>query len=98
MKKAPGQGRAGPSAADALLRLGRASSEAAVRDGIAGWLDEGGMKYSPQYRTPAGTVDIHLEHRRVMIMVKRQARLDGGPMSRGNGAGRGGREIGRAHV
>lgn len=89
-KRTPSQSRAG-AAADMLLRLGTASGEAAVQDSIARWLDENRIKYSPRYRTPAGTVDIHLEHRRVMMEVRRPARLDGGPM-RGSGRGRGGRE------
>ena len=89
-KRTPSQSRAG-AAADMLLRLGTASGEAAVQDSIARWLDESRIKYSPRYRTPAGTVDIHLEHRRVMMEVRRPARLDGGPMS-GSGRGRGGRE------
>ena len=80
------------TAADMLLRLGTASSEAVVQDSIARWLGENRLKYSPQYRTPAGTVDIHLEHRRVMMEVKRPARLDGGPMRKGSGSGRSGRE------
>ena len=91
MKKTSSQGRAG-TAADTLLRLGKESGEAVVQDSIARWLDENGLRYSPQYRTPAGMVDIHLEHRRVMMEVKRQARLDDGPLSRGSGSGRGGRE------
>ena len=80
------------TATDALLRLGTTSSEAIVQDSIARWLDENRLKYSPQYRTPAGTVDIHLEHRHVMMEVKRPARLDGGPTRKGSGSGRGGRE------
>ena len=80
------------TAADMLLRLGTASSEAVVQDSIARWLGENRLKYSPRYRTPAGTVDIHLEHRRVMMEVKRPARLDGGPMRKGSGSGRSGRE------
>ena len=91
MKKAPARNLAG-TAADALLRLGKASSEAAVQDSISRWLDENNIKYSPQYRTPAGTVDIHLEHRHVMVEVRRGACLDDGPMSRGSGSGRDGRE------
>ena len=46
------------TAADILLRLDTTSSEAVVQDSIARWLDENLLKYSPQYRTPAGTVDI----------------------------------------
>ena len=91
MKKAPGHDGAG-SAADTLLRLDRASGEAAVRDGIAGWLGESGIKYSLRYPTPAGTADMHLEHRRVMIETRSRRSLDDGPMGRGSGSGRGGRE------
>ena len=80
------------TATDTLLRLGRASSEAVVQDSIARWLDENRLRYSPQYRTPAGTVDIHLEHRHIMMEIKRPARLDGGPMRKGSGSGRSGGE------
>ena len=77
-------GRSG-AAAGALLRLGRAGSAGAALDGIAGWLDEIRLGHSRRYRTPAGTVAIHLEHRRVMVEARSAASLDGGPTRSGGG-------------
>ena len=87
-REGAGRGRraeAARTAADALLRLGRARSAAAARDSIAGWLDEIRLGHSRRYRTPAGTVGIHLEHRHVMVEARSAASLDGGPARSGGG-------------
>lgn len=75
-----------------LLAVGRGDGEGAVQDAISRWLAGIGVESRPQYRTPAGTADLHLMQRRCIIEVKRPGRLDAGPMSRGSGSDRGGAE------
>ena len=75
-----------------LLGVGRGDGEGAVQDAISRWLAGIGVESRPQYRTPAGTADLHLMQRRFIIEVKRPGRLDAGPMARGSGSDRGGAE------
>ena len=75
-----------------LLAVGKGDGEGAVQDAISRWLAGIGVESRPQYRTPAGTADLHLMQRRCIIEVKRPGRLDAGPMSRGSGSDRGGAE------
>ena len=76
-----------------LLGVGRGDGEGAVQDAISKWLAGIGVESRPQYRTPAGTADLHLMQRRCIIEVKRPGRLDAGPMARGSGSD-GGRSTG----
>ena len=73
-----------------LLRIGRGDSEGVIQDAISKWLAGIGVDSRPQYRTPAGPVDLHLMQRRCMIEVKRPGRLDAGPEAKGSGSSGGG--------
>ena len=73
-----------------LLAVGRGDGEGAVQDAVSRWLAGIGVESRPQYRTPAGTADLHLMQRRCIIEVKRPGRLDAGPRARGSGSDGGG--------
>lgn len=69
-----------------LLKIGRNDSEGVIQDAISKWLSGIGVDSRPQYRTPAGPVDLHLMQRCCMIEVKRPGRLDAGPEAKGSGS------------
>ena len=73
-------------ARNSLLRLGGSDGEGAVQDAISKWLAGLGIDSRPQYRTPAGTADLHLMQRCCVIEVKRPGRLGAGPGARGSGS------------
>ena len=62
-------------------------TESNIRSYIRTWLKERGADISSEWRTSVGPIDLYLKNRRVIIEIKKPARLVNGPEVSGTGSG-----------